>query len=52
MGGKESIARWVKNKPRLANRDYIHFSRAGTDSVAKMLNRALKYQMIKQAGNE
>lgn len=52
MGGKQSIVSWVKHKPRLANRDYIHFSKQGTDSVANMLGKAIEFQLKKERAND
>lgn len=34
MGGENSIQKWVKEKPSLAARDYIHFTNAGARKIA------------------
>ena len=36
MGGEGSIQDWVKMKPPLAARDYIHFTNKGAREVADM----------------
>jgi lysophospholipase L1-like esterase len=35
MGGKDSMIKWVQNKPTLAAPDYIHFTTRGADQIAK-----------------
>ena len=34
MGGKNSIQKWVNEKPSLAARDYIHFTNRGAQKIA------------------
>lgn len=41
MGGKDSMASWVFNKPPLATKDFIHFTAKGADLVSEMLYKAL-----------
>lgn len=40
MGGESSIVRWVEHTPPLAQKDYTHFSYAGSDSLATLLYRS------------
>jgi alginate O-acetyltransferase complex protein AlgI len=37
MGGNSSIINWSKNKPPLAQSDYVHFTYLGADSLSKLL---------------
>jgi alginate O-acetyltransferase complex protein AlgI len=37
MGGKSSIVRWAGKKPPLAQKDFIHFTYAGADTLSNML---------------
>ncbi len=41
MGGKGSIIKWVHNKPPLAIKDYIHFTKPGGEKVARMILKGL-----------
>ncbi len=41
MGGKNSMVKWVSQSPRLANKDYTHFSHTGADSIGTLLYRAI-----------
>lgn len=41
MGGKNSMPKWVKASPVLANKDYIHFSSKGSVKIAKLFNAEL-----------
>jgi len=41
MGGESSIVKWVKKKPPLAQKDYVHFTNSGADSLSKLLAGAL-----------
>ncbi len=41
MGGESSIIRWVKKNPPLAQKDYVHFTYPGADSLSFMLANAL-----------
>ncbi len=37
MGGKSSIIKWAEKKPPLAQKDYIHFTYPGADTLAGLL---------------
>ncbi|MBM3419559.1 MAG: hypothetical protein FJY11_00330 [Bacteroidetes bacterium] len=37
MGGENSIQKWTEAEPPLAQKDYTHFTYAGSDSIAAML---------------
>lgn len=37
MGGESSIIRWTERKPPLAQKDYVHFTYTGADSLSKIL---------------
>ncbi len=37
MGGPFSIVRWADKNPPLAQKDYVHFTNPGADSLSKML---------------
>ena len=41
MGGKSSIIRWEEKKLPLAQKDYIHFTYQGADTLARLLVNAL-----------
>jgi len=41
MGGSSSIIRWSQKKPPLAQKDYVHFTYRGADTLSAMLTRAL-----------
>lgn len=41
MGGKSSIIAWARNQTPLAQRDLVHFTYAGADSLSKLLFKAL-----------
>jgi len=41
MGGEESIIKWAEKKPPLAQKDFVHFTYQGADTLAKMLSKAL-----------
>ena len=41
MGGKGSMIKWVHNKPPLAIKDYIHFTKPGGERVADMILKSL-----------
>ncbi len=41
MGGENSMSEWVKAKPSLATKDFIHFNHRGGNLVAKMIFDAL-----------
>jgi len=41
MGGSSSIIRWSEKKPPLAQKDYVHFTYLGADTLSAMLARAM-----------
>jgi len=41
MGGGASIIKWVEKKPALAQKDYVHFTYPGADTLSKILASAL-----------
>jgi D-alanyl-lipoteichoic acid acyltransferase DltB (MBOAT superfamily) len=41
MGGGASIIKWVEKKPALAQKDYVHLTYPGADSLSKILTSAL-----------
>jgi alginate O-acetyltransferase complex protein AlgI len=41
MGGDSSIIRWADKKPPLAQKDYVHFTYEGADSLSHILATAL-----------
>lgn len=41
MGGKSSIIRWAEKVPPLAQKDYIHLTYRGADSLAKIMADSL-----------
>jgi alginate O-acetyltransferase complex protein AlgI len=41
MGGKSSIIRWADKKPPLAQKDFIHFTYPGADTLSGMLASSL-----------
>lgn len=41
MGGKGSMARWVRENPPLAGGDYIHFTRKGAETASRLLYNSL-----------
>jgi lysophospholipase L1-like esterase len=41
MGGKGTMIKWVHDKPPLAIKDYIHFTKPGGEKVAKMILKSL-----------
>ena len=41
MGGKSSIIKWAEKKPPLAQKDFIHFTHAGADTLSKLLISSL-----------
>ncbi len=41
MGGGASIIKWVEKKPALAQKDYVHLTYPGADSLSKILASAL-----------
>ena len=43
MGGGSSIIKWVEKKPALAQKDYVHFTYPGADTISKILANAMFY---------
>ena len=41
MGGESSIIKWAGKKPPLSQKDYVHFTYPGADTLSKMLDDAL-----------
>ena len=41
MGGDSSIIRWSKMKPALAQKDYVHFTYAGADTLARIFTNEI-----------
>jgi alginate O-acetyltransferase complex protein AlgI len=41
MGGESSIIKWAGKKPSLAQKDYVHFTYPGADTLSKILANAL-----------
>jgi len=41
MGGKNSMIKWVKNTPPLANKDFTHFNYQGAEKVGKFFYKQL-----------
>jgi alginate O-acetyltransferase complex protein AlgI len=41
MGGKSSIVKWAEKEPPLAQKDYVHFTYPGADSISQLLIKAL-----------
>jgi D-alanyl-lipoteichoic acid acyltransferase DltB (MBOAT superfamily) len=41
MGGASSIIRWSEKKPPLAQKDYVHFTYPGADTLSVLLAKAL-----------
>ena len=41
MGGKSSIIKWAKKKPPLAQKDFIHFTYSGADTLSELLSSSL-----------
>jgi hypothetical protein len=52
MGGRNSMARWVRGTPPMANPDCTHLNGAGARAVGKMFTRALMngYDRFKEGG--
>ena len=40
MGGKNSMAQWVRHYPAYAGPDYVHFTPAGAKVVGETLSRS------------
>ncbi len=41
MGGESSIIRWAERNPPLAQKDFVHFTYSGADTLSKILADAL-----------
>jgi D-alanyl-lipoteichoic acid acyltransferase DltB (MBOAT superfamily) len=41
MGGASSIIKWTEKKPALAQKDYVHFTYPGADTLSKILTESL-----------
>jgi D-alanyl-lipoteichoic acid acyltransferase DltB (MBOAT superfamily) len=41
MGGESSIIRWAARNPPLAQKDYVHFTYSGADTLSKIMADAL-----------
>ena len=41
MGGESSIIKWAARNPPLAQKDYVHFTYPGADTLSKILSDAL-----------
>jgi alginate O-acetyltransferase complex protein AlgI len=41
MGGESSIVRWADRKPPMAQKDYVHFTYSGADTLSKFLAKSL-----------
>ena len=41
MGGESSVIRWAKLKPPLAQKDFVHLTYDGADSLSKLLAKAI-----------
>ena len=37
MGGASSIIRWANMRPQLAQKDYVHFTNQGADTISRMM---------------
>lgn len=40
MGGENSMIQWVSHQPAWAGPDYVHFTEAGAEKIAKVLSKA------------
>ena len=52
MGGPGSMVRWVNAEPRLGQKDYIHFTREGTEKIGNRLSNLIldEYEKYLKAG--
>jgi alginate O-acetyltransferase complex protein AlgI len=41
MGGKSSIIKWAAKKPPLAQKDFIHFTYTGADTLSQLLSSSM-----------
>ncbi len=51
MGGENSMAKWVNNKPPFANKDYTHFNFAGAERIGTLLYNQIIYHYRKYYSN-
>ncbi|MBO7464820.1 MAG: hypothetical protein J6T56_03085, partial [Bacteroidales bacterium] len=42
MGGENSMIQWVSHQPAWAGPDYIHFTEAGAEQIAKVLSKSFQ----------
>jgi len=47
MGGESSIVKWAKKKPPLAQKDYVHFTYPGADTLSKILVNSLFFPVVR-----
>ena len=50
MGGESSIIKWAEKNPPLAQKDYVHFTYPGADTLSKILTNALFSDKITDTG--
>jgi D-alanyl-lipoteichoic acid acyltransferase DltB (MBOAT superfamily) len=41
MGGRSSVIKWAEREPPLAQKDYVHFTYPGADTLSRMLAEAM-----------
>jgi alginate O-acetyltransferase complex protein AlgI len=51
MGGKSSIIRWAEKKPPLAQKDFVHFTYPGADTLSKILVSELFFKSYADSNN-
>jgi lysophospholipase L1-like esterase len=51
MGGEGSMANWVNEKPRLANKDYTHINAKGGEVLGQKLFDAILFEVKKRELN-
>jgi len=49
MGGRSSVIKWAEKKPPLAQKDYVHFTYSGADTLSRMLTEAMFLSEAKNA---
>jgi alginate O-acetyltransferase complex protein AlgI len=50
MGGESSIIKWAERNPPLAQKDYVHFTYPGADTLSKILSDSLFSDRIIDTG--
>ncbi len=50
MGGQLSIKSWAERIPQLAQKDYVHFTYSGADTISKILSESLFLHAFADAG--